>query len=200
MRFISAILATAIAILCFASVAKERIHAYGLPPFAIDYRTAGVIAGIMLVRGIVALRGAAGIDTSLLFAIAAVAAITDLQYGYVFDRVLAVGGTAIVLADAVRGDVMGAFLGAVSAAAIVALPWALSRARGMGLGDVKMAGVLGCGLGFYGAMRAIWYAFVLGAVFSIGCIVTRRCSRGDALPFAPFIALGAVLSTLGAAW
>jgi leader peptidase (prepilin peptidase) / N-methyltransferase len=195
-----AILVTAVAVGSLACIAGERIRAYRLPPFAFDVRAVIIGVSVVAARGFLAWRGAGGFDTSLLFAVAAVATITDLQYGYVFDRVLVAGGAALGVAEAMHGDAVGAVAGAAGAAFTVALPWALSRARGMGLGDVKLAAVLGCGLSCYGAMRAIWCAFVLGAVVSVGCVVTRRRSWGDALPFAPFLALGTVLATFGAAW
>lgn len=200
MSAICAIFVTAIVEILFMVIVCERIRTYRLPPFAIDFRAVAVSVCVMVARGFLAWRGIGGIDTSFVFAIAAVAAITDLLYGYVFDRVLIAGGTALVTAAAVRGGVVEAVLGAVGAAFIIAVPWALSRARGVGLGDVKLAGVLGCGLGLYGVLRAIWYAFVLGAVVSVGYIVMRRSARHDTLPFAPFLALGTMLSALGAAW
>ncbi|HZY98272.1 MAG TPA: A24 family peptidase [Candidatus Baltobacteraceae bacterium] len=190
---------TPVAILLLGTIARERIHAYRLEPLRIGVRTMLISIGVTGVRGFLASRGIGGADTSLLFAIAAVAAFTDLQYGYVFDRVLLAGGAGLIIAAAVREGVGAALAGAAAGAVTLAVPWALSRARGLGLGDVKLAGVLGCGLGLYGTLRAIWYAFVIGAIVSMGYILRRR-SRGDALPFAPFLALGALLSTGVTAW
>jgi leader peptidase (prepilin peptidase)/N-methyltransferase len=66
---------------------------------------------------------------------------------------------------------------------------------GMGLGDVKLAGVLGMYLGWLGwdalAVGGI-AGFVLGGLWGVGLLVTRRARRGSSLPFGPWM--------LGGAW
>jgi len=69
--------------------------------------------------------------------------------------------------------------------------------RGMGLGDVKLAGVLGLFLGWSVAV-AILAAVVLGSV--VGGVVMARVGvekgRKTAVPFGPFLALGGVIALL----
>jgi leader peptidase (prepilin peptidase)/N-methyltransferase len=170
------------------------MRALGVEHVALDARGLAVAAVVTLARGWIALRGIGGIDTSLTLAIAGAAAISDLQCGYVFDRVLLTGGAALIAVEAARGGFVEASLGGAGAAAALAVPWALSRGRGMGFADVKLAGVLGCGLGLYGGMRALWFGFVIGAIAAAISIALRRHSRGGAIPFAPFLALGAMIS------
>ncbi|GAA3341932.1 A24 family peptidase [Curtobacterium pusillum] len=66
---------------------------------------------------------------------------------------------------------------------------------GMGLGDVKLAGVLGLVLAYLGwgplAVGAFG-AFVLGGTFAIGLMVVGRARRGSGIPFGPWM--------LGGAW
>jgi leader peptidase (prepilin peptidase)/N-methyltransferase len=66
---------------------------------------------------------------------------------------------------------------------------------GMGLGDVKLAGVLGMVLAYLGwgplAVGAFG-AFVLGGTFAIGLMVSGRAHRGSGVPFGPWM--------LGGAW
>jgi leader peptidase (prepilin peptidase)/N-methyltransferase len=66
--------------------------------------------------------------------------------------------------------------------------------RGMGLGDVKLAGVLGLHLGYLGwstlAVGA-FAAFVLGGLFAIALILTRRVARSGGIPFGPWMLAGA---------
>lgn len=65
--------------------------------------------------------------------------------------------------------------------------------KGMGFGDVKLSGVLGLTLGYLGwgsfAVGA-FAGFLLGGLFAIGLILTRRASRGSAIPFGPWMLLG----------
>lgn len=191
---------TVLTIVALACIASERMRAYGLQSRLVDVRAIAIAVSVTVTRIWLATRGIGGIDTSLVFGLAAVAAITDLQCGYVFDRVSIAGSAAVFAAAAARGNVATTMAGGVIGALLLAIPWAVSRARGMGLGDVKLAGVLGCGLGPLDAIRAVWFAFAIGAVVAIACIVTGRRSRGEALPLAPFLALGTVLSAGGIAW
>lgn len=66
--------------------------------------------------------------------------------------------------------------------------------RGMGGGDVKLAGVVGLYLGWMGwgslAVGA-FAAFALGGLFGIALLLTRRAGRRTAIPFGPWMLLGA---------
>ena len=74
---------------------------------------------------------------------------------------------------------------------------AIARKRngyGMGLGDVKLAGVLGLYLGYLGWAPLIVGAaggFFLGGLFGIILLLVRRATRGSAIPFGPWMFAGA---------
>lgn len=73
---------------------------------------------------------------------------------------------------------------------------ALVYPAGMGFGDVKLAGVLGIYLGWvgWGALAiGAFAAFLLGGLFSIGLLVARRATRKSAVPFGPWMILGAAI-------
>ncbi len=66
--------------------------------------------------------------------------------------------------------------------------------RGMGFGDVKLAGVIGMLLGWLGwGPLAVggFAAFLLGGVFSLLLIAARRVSRKGGIPFGPWMIAGA---------
>jgi leader peptidase (prepilin peptidase)/N-methyltransferase len=70
----------------------------------------------------------------------------------------------------------------------------LVRPGGMGGGDVKLAGVIGIYLGWLGWGALIvgaFAAFVYGGVFGIILILIRRAGRKTAIPFGPWMILGA---------
>ncbi len=67
---------------------------------------------------------------------------------------------------------------------------------GMGFGDVKLAGVLGMVLGWYGwSALAVGFflPFVLGGLFALGLIAVRKATRKSGVPFGPWMVLGAGL-------
>ncbi|MFJ3957653.1 prepilin peptidase [Arthrobacter sp. NPDC090010] len=71
--------------------------------------------------------------------------------------------------------------------------------RGMGFGDVKLAGVLGLYLGYLGwwpMLLGPLVAFILGGVFSAVLLVTRKATRTSHIPFGPFMITGAALVML----
>lgn len=95
-----------------------------------------------------------------------------------------------------RWPVVPAILGAVVWIAVVGLPWLISGGRGMGFGDVKLAPVLGVTLGWVAlsvAVAGLLIAFLLGAAVGVGLMIARRAGRRTAIPFGPFLLVGALL-------
>jgi len=107
--------------------------------------------------------------------------------------VLAVLFAAACLAGAPWEALLRATIGGV---ALFAFYWVLRVAKpgGMGGGDVKLAGVLGAALGFVGWGTLIvgaFAAFLLGGVVGVALMLARRATRSTAIPFGPFMVLGA---------
>ena len=71
--------------------------------------------------------------------------------------------------------------------------------RGMGFGDVKLAGVLGLYLGWLGwgelAVGAM-LGFLLGGLWGVGAMLARRATRKTQVPYGPFMVAGAFLAVL----
>ena len=81
-------------------------------------------------------------------------------------------------------------LAIASGAAYFVFMLALGLAGGMGMGDVKLAGVLGLGAGLLGPAAAILApvaAFLLGGVAAIAAV---RGNRLATIPFGPFMLAG----------
>jgi leader peptidase (prepilin peptidase)/N-methyltransferase len=71
---------------------------------------------------------------------------------------------------------------------------ALMYPGGMGYGDVKLAGLLGLYLGWLGWPQLIvgaFAAFLLGGLFAILLLLTRRAGRRSGIPFGPWMIAGA---------
>ena len=74
---------------------------------------------------------------------------------------------------------------------------------GLGMGDVKLAGVIGMIAGWVSwgtALLALMLAFFLSALVSIVLLATRRANLKSALPFGPFMLGGTILALLIAAY
>ncbi|GAA0432122.1 hypothetical protein Acor_03570 [Acrocarpospora corrugata] len=75
----------------------------------------------------------------------------------------------------------------------------LGRPTGIGLGDVKLAGVLGIVTGAVGVNAAIVAgvgAHVLGALYAIGLLVTKKGDRKSEFPFGPFMIIAAFVAVV----
>jgi leader peptidase (prepilin peptidase)/N-methyltransferase len=73
------------------------------------------------------------------------------------------------------------------------LALALAYPGGMGMGDVKMGGMLGAFLGPYAAL-AVFLGALAGAIAGGLLIATGRIRRRHALPFGVFMALGGIVA------
>lgn len=85
---------------------------------------------------------------------------------------------------------------AIAGVTLFAFYWLLRAIRpgGMGGGDVKLAGVLGAALGWTGwgsVAVGVFAAFFLGGFVGIALMLTRRATRTTAIPFGPFMLIGA---------
>jgi len=102
------------------------------------------------------------------------------------------GATAIVAADFESAARAAAGAGILFAGYLLL---AFISPRGMGMGDVKLAGVIGLVLGWFGWSAIIvgtLAAFLLGSLVGVALIVARRASRSTGIPFGPWM--------LGGAW
>lgn len=107
-----------------------------------------------------------------------------------------VGGVLLGAAGLVDGSfeaLLRAGIGMVSLCLAYFL-MALAYPGGMGLGDVKLAGVLGLFLSFLGwgplAVGA-FAAFLLGGLFGVALLAAKRANRKSGIPFGPWMLAGA---------
>ncbi len=85
-------------------------------------------------------------------------------------------------------------LAAAAAAAIfMGVLIALTRGRGMGLGDLKLSLVLGFVFGWPDIALLLFLAFVLGSVWGLGLILLGRRGLRSAVSFGPFLSSAALL-------
>ena len=72
------------------------------------------------------------------------------------------------------------------------LAMAIATRGGMGMGDVKLAFFVGFALGLTFGVIALLVTAIAGGAIAVVLMVTRLRSRRDPIPYAPFIALGAL--------
>jgi leader peptidase (prepilin peptidase) / N-methyltransferase len=125
-------------------------------------------------------------------------ALIDLEYRIIPNKILvpaAVAAIAIGLVTKPSGVPEQLIAGAAAGGFL--LVFALAYPRGMGMGDVKLAAVMGLYLGRSVAV-AVLVAVLLGTLVG-GLIMARqgvKKGRKTAVPFGPFLAAGGVVALL----
>jgi leader peptidase (prepilin peptidase) / N-methyltransferase len=131
-------------------------------------------------------------------------AAVDLRTHRLPDRLVLPGAAGVLLLLLLAAATQGAWttLGRAVVAALVSLVGyfllALLRAGGLGLGDVKLGGLLGVWLGWFGwshVVGGVLAAFGLGGLVALALLLTRRVSRSSAIAFGPWMVLGAAATT-----
>jgi leader peptidase (prepilin peptidase) / N-methyltransferase len=153
--------------------------------------------GVLCVGAVLAHQTASGIALSIaLILIVVPAALIDLEHRIIPNKLTALGAVvAIVLGTAL--DPAGEperLIAGVAAGGFLLLA-ALAYPGGMGMGDVKLAGVMGL---FLGAAVAPALLIALVAGVSVGVVIIARkgaqAGRKTPVPFGPFLALGAIVA------
>ncbi|NRQ30599.1 prepilin peptidase [Nonomuraea sp. NN258] len=154
-------------------------------PPSVDVLTA-VVAGLVVWR--------AGLPY-LYFALAGTAlAVIDWRTTRLPDVITLPSYPILALTLLPTGELPRALLGAAALAVLYGVLW-FARPDAMGLGDVKLAGLIGMA-----AAALSWQSWVvaalggqlLGALYAVGLLVTGRGTRETQFPFGPFMLLGAL--------
>lgn len=132
----------------------------------------------------------------LLTTLAAVT-LTDLERRIIPNSILIVAALAGVAISLTDPSALGERAIAAAAAGGFFLLAALLYPSGMGMGDVKLAALIGFFLG-RAVVPAVLVALAVGAVVGIVIIALKGGQEGrkQAVPFGPFLALGALVGLL----
>jgi leader peptidase (prepilin peptidase) / N-methyltransferase len=163
------------------------------------YPLVEVGAALLCVGAVLTHRGAAGIALSATLVLLLVpAALIDLEHRIIPNRLTATGAV-LALALGIALDPAaepGRLIAGVAAGGFLLLA-ALAYPGGMGMGDVKLAAVMGLFLG--GAVAPAILIALLAGVLAGAVILARKggqVARKTAVPFGPFLALGGIVGVL----
>lgn len=113
--------------------------------------------------------------------------VADLKYQIIPD--------SMVLVTLLGGKIEHLGIALVAAFFFVFL-WFITKKKGMGLGDVKLAFVLGLLLGFPKIAIALYTAFLTGATIGVILILGGKARLKSKLAFGPFLIFGTAISLL----
>jgi leader peptidase (prepilin peptidase)/N-methyltransferase len=155
----------------------------------VELGTGLLVAGCVLHFGVTADAFVAAFFCAVCVAVSAV----DLEYRIVPNRIVVPAAAIILIAQTALHPRVEWLAGAFGAALFLFLA-VLAYPKGMGMGDVKFALVLGAMLG-----RDVTVALMLGMISALVPAVVLLLRHGPAarkmgIPFAPFLALGGVVA------
>jgi leader peptidase (prepilin peptidase)/N-methyltransferase len=163
----------------------------GISPLypAVEAITAALVVACALVFGATAYAALAAFFVVVLVTLSA----ADLRYRLVPNRIVIPAAAIVLVAHTAIDPSVEWLLGALGAAAFL-LAAALVYPKGLGMGDVKLALLLGAMLG-----RTVSVALMLGFLAALlpSIVLFARYgprARGMAIPLVPFLALGAVVA------
>lgn len=124
--------------------------------------------------------------------------VADSKYQIIPDSMLVVAIIGILLRDLATPHGLQAadIVSGVGGLVFFFLLWVITKGRGMGLGDVKLAFVLGLFLGFPAIVIALYIGFLTGAAVGVILILLREKTMKSKIAFGPFLLFGAVATHL----
>lgn len=168
-------------------------------PIAIRYPVVELVNGLLWAAVYTRAPGWADLAAGAFLCSAALALLLiDVEFRILPDRITLTGmavGFALSFFSPVRGPLSslgGIALGAGGLYLLAFLYERWKKVEGMGMGDVKMLGMIGAFLGPWGVVVAVLLASFAGSVVGLALVAARRGSLTTALPFGVFLALGAV--------
>jgi leader peptidase (prepilin peptidase)/N-methyltransferase len=125
--------------------------------------------------------------------------VIDLEHRRVLNVMVAPAAVVALLASFLPGGPtpFQALIGGALGFGVFFLLALLGRGA-MGLGDVKLAGVIGLMTGYPLVVAALAIGILLGGVAAIVLLVTRRAGRKGTMAYAPYLALGTIIVLLAA--
>ena len=161
----------------------------GLRYPAVELTTALLVAGCVLAFGLTA---DAAVATLFCIALVAVSA-TDLEHRIIPNKIVLPAAAAVLAAQTALHPSPEWALGALGASGFLFVA-ALAYPAGMGMGDVKLALLMGAMLG-----RTVGVALMLGMIAALvpGIVLLAKHgqkARKMGIPFGPFLALGSVVA------
>jgi leader peptidase (prepilin peptidase)/N-methyltransferase len=156
---------------------------------AVELLTAVLLAGCVLAFGLSVEAAVAAFFCAVLVAVSAI----DLEHRIIPNRIVLPAAVVVLAANTAR-DLSPEWIVAGLAASGFLLAAALAYPAGMGMGDVKLALLMGVALG-----KTVPVALLVGMVAAMipGVILFARYgkrARKMGIPFGPFLALGSVVA------
>jgi len=93
-----------------------------------------------------------------------------------------------------RYEILNTIYSALGAAGFFLAIVFVSRGKAMGIGDIKLAFLMGLILGWPNILLALFLAFLTGAIIGTGLIIFKNKTLKSEIPFGPFLVTGTFIA------
>lgn len=133
----------------------------------------------------------------LIYLVLILITIIDIKYRLVLNIITYPAVILVLLAHLLlmRQNIPGIMVGGVLAFSIFFLTARLKPGQ-LGMGDVKLAALIGFTFGFPGVLWALIVGAGCGGIAAAALMITRRGTLQTTIPYAPFLCLGAMIALL----
>jgi len=121
----------------------------------------------------------------------------DLKHYIIPDKIIYLAIAIALIFNLLKSDFQWKsdfLISAFAASLFFLLIVLVSRGRWMGVGDIKLAFLMGLVLGWPGILVALLSAFYIGAIFGLGLMALGKKKLKSEVPFAPFLVTGTFLA------
>ncbi len=139
---------------------------------------------------------------TIFYSILLMVALIDIDTRIIPD-IFSIGGFAvgvfmewILLGKGIRFPLIGALTGSGILFLTAVVYEKLTGREGLGMGDVKLLAAVGAFTGYMGSILTIFAGSMVGAIIGITLMVREGKDMKMAIPFGPFLALGAALADI----
>lgn len=122
-------------------------------------------------------------------------AVFDLKYMILPDFSTVILFASALIVQLTRWDTIGnCGLVAIGSFGFLGILYLITKGRGMGFGDVKLALFMGLFLGYPKILIAMYTAFVFGALVGVLLMMMKKINKKTMIPFGPFLIFGTMLA------
>jgi len=131
-------------------------------------------------------------------------AFIDLKHFILADSIMAVILAAVACYEIFGGQAagmnsifsLGNLISALALFFVFFLIWVFSGGKGVGLGDAKLAGLMGLVFGFWNSVVILYLAIIIGVLVGAAIILMHRGNLKTRLPFGAFASFSAIFFVL----
>lgn len=116
----------------------------------------------------------------------------DLRTKYLPLEPIIAATFLIFLFRFVQGDVVETIAGMAFGGLFLGLQYFFSRGRWVGQGDIWFVSSIGAFLGWPSIFVSLYLTYLVGGVFALVAYLFGYYRRGEHVPFAPYLGLGAI--------